>query len=335
MLDALPRHVGDVQQAIDATQVDERTVVGEVLDRALHDRAFLQVVHQRAALGGEFLLHDRAARHDHVVALLVELDDLELERLAFEVAGVAHGAHIHQRTGQERAHVFQLDREATLDAAGDDAGDDFGIVEGLLEARPGAGTLGLFARQAGFAVAVFDGIEGDFDIIASGDFDFAAFVAELVDGDDGFGLQAHVHDDHVVANADDPAGEDHARANTLIRQALFEHFAERFGHVSTRCVRRRLTEALTRLPKKRRHRISCDRRPISIIAWAKARARRASAMTRSTTASMERPVLSTRTASAAGFRGATARVESRLSRSAISSERAARLAPEPLSFNCL
>ena len=35
MLDALPRHVGDVQQAIDAAEVDERAVVGEVLDRAL------------------------------------------------------------------------------------------------------------------------------------------------------------------------------------------------------------------------------------------------------------------------------------------------------------
>jgi hypothetical protein len=47
-----------VQQAVDAAQVNECTVVGEVLDRAAHDRAFLQVVHQGAAFGGEFLLHD-------------------------------------------------------------------------------------------------------------------------------------------------------------------------------------------------------------------------------------------------------------------------------------
>jgi hypothetical protein len=59
MFDALPRHVRDVQQAVDATQVNERTVVGEVLDRATYDRAFLQVVHQCAALCGEFLLHNR------------------------------------------------------------------------------------------------------------------------------------------------------------------------------------------------------------------------------------------------------------------------------------
>ena len=146
MLDALPRHVGDVQQAIDAAEVDERAVVGEVLDRALDHRAFLQVVHERRALGGEFLLHDRAARDHDVIALLVELDDLELERLALEVGGIAHRAHVDQRARQERAYVLDLDREAALHAAGDDAGDDLGLVEGLLEARPGAGAFGLLAR---------------------------------------------------------------------------------------------------------------------------------------------------------------------------------------------
>jgi hypothetical protein len=38
MLDALPGHVGDVQQAVDAAEVDERTVVGEVLDDTLDDQ---------------------------------------------------------------------------------------------------------------------------------------------------------------------------------------------------------------------------------------------------------------------------------------------------------
>jgi hypothetical protein len=34
MVDAAPRDVGDVQQAVDAAQIDERTVVGDVLDDA-------------------------------------------------------------------------------------------------------------------------------------------------------------------------------------------------------------------------------------------------------------------------------------------------------------
>ena len=53
MTHALPRHVGDVQQAVDAAEVDERAVLGEVLDDALDDRAFLQALEQLFALRAE------------------------------------------------------------------------------------------------------------------------------------------------------------------------------------------------------------------------------------------------------------------------------------------
>ena len=43
----------------------------------------------------ELGLDDRSARNHDVVALAVQLDDLELEVLAFEVGGVAHRAHVH------------------------------------------------------------------------------------------------------------------------------------------------------------------------------------------------------------------------------------------------
>src|SRR3989442_486766 len=42
MLDAPPGEVGDVQQSVDTAQVDERAVIGDVLDDPLNDRAFLQ-----------------------------------------------------------------------------------------------------------------------------------------------------------------------------------------------------------------------------------------------------------------------------------------------------
>src|SRR5688572_11553186 len=205
MLDALPRHVGDVQQAVDATQIHECAVVGEVLDGALEHGAFLQVVHERAALGGELLLDDRATRNDNVVALLVELDDLELERLAFEIGGVTHGTDIDERTGKERTDVVDLDGEATLHATGNGTGDDFRLVERLFEAGPGARALGLLAGEARFTGAVFHRVERDFNAVASLDLDLTTFVLELFERDDRFGLQAHVDHDHVIANIDDEA----------------------------------------------------------------------------------------------------------------------------------
>src|SRR5262249_3427464 len=118
MTHALPSHVGDVQEAIDAAEVDERTVIGEVLD----DRAFLQALEQLFALLGELALDDRTARDDDVVALAIELDDLELELFAFEIGRIAHGAHVDERARQECADVLDVDSEAALDLAGNAAG---------------------------------------------------------------------------------------------------------------------------------------------------------------------------------------------------------------------
>ena len=58
MLDALPGHIGDVQQTVDATEIDERAVIGEVLDDALDRVAFLQLFQQLLTLSGVLLLNN-------------------------------------------------------------------------------------------------------------------------------------------------------------------------------------------------------------------------------------------------------------------------------------
>src|SRR5690606_17454556 len=67
MAHALPGHVGDVQQAVDAAQVHERAVVGEVLDHALEHGTLDQLLEQRLALLGVLALDHRAARDHDVV----------------------------------------------------------------------------------------------------------------------------------------------------------------------------------------------------------------------------------------------------------------------------
>src|SRR5690606_15029461 len=75
MLDALPSHVGDVQQAINAAQVNERTVVGEALDDTLDNLAVPQGFPPGFALGAVLGFEYGTAGSDHVVALLASLDD--------------------------------------------------------------------------------------------------------------------------------------------------------------------------------------------------------------------------------------------------------------------
>jgi len=44
MLQATPGHIGDVQQPVDAAEIDEGAVVGDILDRAFKDDALFQHV---------------------------------------------------------------------------------------------------------------------------------------------------------------------------------------------------------------------------------------------------------------------------------------------------
>src|SRR5690606_7648847 len=159
MAHALPGHVGDVQQAVDAAEVDERAVVGEVLDHALQHRALDQLLEQLLALFRMLALDHRTAGDDDVVALAVQLDELELELLALEVGRVAHRAHVDQRTGQEAADVLDVDGETTLDLAADAAGDGLVLLERFLELVPHHRALGLLARQHGLAKAILDGVQ--------------------------------------------------------------------------------------------------------------------------------------------------------------------------------
>src|SRR5690606_21307994 len=131
MTHAAPGHVGDVQQAVDAAQVDERTVVGDVLDHALDHGAFVQGLEQLLALFAHAGFQHLAARQHDVVALAVELDDLEFEGLAFVRGGVLDGTQVDQRARQERADAVGHDGQAALDLAGDGAGDQFAVFEGL------------------------------------------------------------------------------------------------------------------------------------------------------------------------------------------------------------
>src|SRR5690606_35593184 len=123
MTDAAPRHVGDVEQAVDAAEVDEGAVVGEVVDHALEDRAVLQLLEGLLLELLALLLEQDAAGEDDVAAALVELDHLEVELLADELVQVANRTDVDLGAGEEGLDAG-LHREAALDATDDGASDD-------------------------------------------------------------------------------------------------------------------------------------------------------------------------------------------------------------------
>src|SRR3546814_4062276 len=102
-----------MEQAVDAAEVDQRTIIGDVLDRAFDDLTFFQVLDQARTLFGARFFEDGAARHDDVAAAAIHLEDLEGLRQVHERADVAHGADIDLRTGKERHGAAEGSEEHT------------------------------------------------------------------------------------------------------------------------------------------------------------------------------------------------------------------------------
>src|SRR6202165_3875894 len=76
VIDPAPGDIGDMQQAVDAAEIDERTVIGDVLDDAVDDLALFEILHQLLALFGSGLFQHGTARHHDVAAAATHLAGL-------------------------------------------------------------------------------------------------------------------------------------------------------------------------------------------------------------------------------------------------------------------
>src|SRR3954470_7040617 len=203
MREASPAHVGDVEQAIEAAEVDERAVVGKVLDGAVHDGALLQVLEGLGAKLGLLLVQNLFARNHDVAALLVEFYDAYFQLGALHGVEVAHGLEVHLRTGQERARAAEVDGEAALYALDDDSLDGLLLVVRLLDIVPGFEALRLLVRELNHAL--FHAVGHHFDLVAGWDLDVAIVVLYLLEWNEAFGLGAEVDDHMFVGDLDDGA----------------------------------------------------------------------------------------------------------------------------------
>ena len=223
VLHATPCQVGDVQQAVDTAQVNECTVVGDVLDDTLDDCAFFQVFQQGLAVGTLRCFQHSAAGNHHVVALAIQLDDLQLHRLVFVWCGVLDRTCIHQRTGQECTDAVHHGSQTALDLAADITFNDTAFFHCLFQIDPGSQAFSLLARQARFAVTVFQGFDGDSDEITGLNFDCARCVFEFFNGNKTFGLQSGINHNHVLLDANDLGRNQFTCAHFFAVQALFKH----------------------------------------------------------------------------------------------------------------
>ena len=165
IVDAAPAHVGDVQQAVDAAEIDEGAELGDVLDDALADLARLDLAEQLLLHLLALVFEQLAAADDDVAAGLVDLEDLALDGLVDVVGDVRRPADVHLRGGQEDVDA-DVDEQAALDLARDQAGDDVAFLVLGDDVFPFLLPLGLAVAQDDGAGFVLDGVEQHFDLVA-------------------------------------------------------------------------------------------------------------------------------------------------------------------------
>ena len=226
MVDAPPGDVGDVQQAVDAAEIDERAVVGDVLDRAVDDLAFGEVGDDLVALLGAALFEHGAARHDDVAAAAIHLEDLERLRDVHQRRDVAHRADVDLAARQERHGAVEVDGEAALDLVEDDAVDLLALLERLLELDPALLAARLVARDDRFAERVLDALEIDLDLVADARRRVAAVIGEFLQRDAAFGLQTDVDQRHVFFDRDDAALDDRTFEGLVLAVGLVQKGGE-------------------------------------------------------------------------------------------------------------
>ena len=168
MTEAAPRHVGDVQQAVHAVEVDERAEIGEVLDRALDHVADLDAFQELLAFLRALLLDDFAAAEDDVFPVVVDFDDLEIVGVADELLEILRRDDVDLRAGQKRLDA-DVDDEAAFDDGLHLALDQAVALEDRDDLVPVLPVGGLLLREDDHALVVFETLEEDFDFVA--DFD--------------------------------------------------------------------------------------------------------------------------------------------------------------------
>src|SRR4029077_7424485 len=207
VVDVLPGQLGHVHQAIHPAQVHERAEVHDGRHHALADLAALERVEEVLPDLGLGLLQPGAAGQHHVVAVLVQLNDLGFDLPAHIGLQVADPAHLDQGGGQEAAQP-DVEDQAALDHLDDGPGDHPVVVLDLLDRAPRALVLRplLGQDQAAFLVLLLQ--DQGLDVIA--DLDDIVRVHIMLDRqlarrDDAFGLVADVEQDLVSVDLDDGA----------------------------------------------------------------------------------------------------------------------------------
>src|SRR5690349_10828821 len=199
-----PRHISHVQQAIDTAEVNECTVVSQVLDLALDHDVFFDLLKRLIFPASVLLLDNGFARQHNIGPLAVELDHFGFNDLVAQAVEVAHRTNINLRAGQESSDAIDVNSQATLDAIDHATLDARAVAISLLEIVPGFHAHRVGARKDRKPVGCFHALHEHFNFVA-GFHGQLAVLGKLGRVNNTFRLVSEINDHASFTQADDGA----------------------------------------------------------------------------------------------------------------------------------
>ena len=210
MIDVLPAELGDVNESVHTTKVDEGTKVHDRGDDAVATLARFQVRQEVAALFFLSLFEPGATREHDVVTVAVEFDDLRFNGFANVGLELAYASKFHERCRQE-APQANVNNQATFDDLNNDTLDNLITVLKLFNVGPRLFVLSTLLREYEATFLVLFLQDQAFNLFTErNDLRGVDVVAnrKLARRDDAFGLKSNVEEYFVVVDLDHGAGDE-------------------------------------------------------------------------------------------------------------------------------
>src|SRR5687768_17606171 len=94
MADTSPADIGDIQQAVETTEVHERTEIGNVLDSAFEYLASFEFAHDLCTLCFDIAFDECLMRYNGVFDSLVDFYDLKFHGFTHKLVVICNGLHV-------------------------------------------------------------------------------------------------------------------------------------------------------------------------------------------------------------------------------------------------
>src|SRR5438132_2282046 len=205
----VPRQLGDVDQAVSGTQVDEGAIGRQPGHLTLDLVADLELLEQLAARASPVLVEGRLLADDQPVALAVDLEDLDPDPLADQLLEIRAVGARHLGGRQEAAQSQDVDDQAALVLLADLGVHHLAgrlLLLGLDPDRLGASAA---EGQDHVAVLVFGLEDEDLDVVTSVQVGRSRLTRpQLPAGDYPFRFRADIDQDFIGINPDDDPVDD-------------------------------------------------------------------------------------------------------------------------------